>query len=246
MLDLKVLRICKVLNIKEFLNLLHTLLGKIDNLILLIYNKVTGLDNFLTHDGCHLSHLMAGFSTLQLLCKDIANLIQLGGFTTLTGNDQRCTCLINQNGVNLVDDTVVKVTLYQLLLVDNHVITKIVKSKFVISNVSNITVICLAAFFRLHVVQNYAYSQPKESVNLSHLVGITFRQVIIDCDNVNTFAFQGIQIGWQCSYKGLTFTSFHLGNTALMKYDSTDKLYFEMLHSKYSLGCLTNGSKCLW
>ena len=60
------------------------LLGKVDNLILLIYNKVTGLDNFLTHDGCHLSHLMAGFSTLQLLCKDIANLIQLGGFTTLT------------------------------------------------------------------------------------------------------------------------------------------------------------------
>ena len=83
-------------------------------------------------------------------------------------------------------------------------------------------------------------------MNLSHLVGITFRQVIIDCDNVNTFALQGIQIGRQCSYKGLTFTSFHLGDTALMKYDSTDELYFEMLHSKYSLGSLTDGSKCLW
>ena len=95
MLDLKVLRICKILNIKEFLNLLHTLLGKVDNLILLIYNKVTSLDNFLTHDGCHLSHLMAGFSTLQLLCKDIANLIQLGGLAALTGNDQRSTSLID-------------------------------------------------------------------------------------------------------------------------------------------------------
>ena len=189
---------------------------------------------------------MAGFSTLQLLCKDIANLIQLSGFTALTGNDQRSTCLIDQNGVNLVDDTVVKVTLYQLLLVDNHVITKVIESKLIIGNISNITVISCAALFRLHVIQNNTNGQAKESVNLSHLISITFRKVIIDCDNVNTFAFQGIQIGWQCSYKGLTFTSFHLGNTTLVKYDSTDELYFEMLHSQYSLGSLTDGSKCLW
>ena len=63
-LDLQVFRICQVLDIKEFLNLLDTLLGKVDDLIFLIYNEVTGLDNLLTHDGCHLGHLMAGFTAL--------------------------------------------------------------------------------------------------------------------------------------------------------------------------------------
>ena len=75
MLDLQILRICQVLDIKEFLNLLDTLLGKVDDLIFLIYNEVTGLDNFLAHDGCHLGHLMAGLTTFQLLCKDIAGLV---------------------------------------------------------------------------------------------------------------------------------------------------------------------------
>ena len=245
-LDLKVLRICKVLNIKEFLNLLHTLLSKVDNLVFLIYNEVSGLNNFLAHDSCHLGHLMAGFSTLQLLCKNIADLIQLGGLAALTGNDQRGTRLINQDGVDLIDDTVVKITLYQLLLVDNHVITKVIESKLVIGNISNVAVVCCTALFRLHIVQYNANGKTKESVNLSHLLSITLSQVIIDSYNVNALAFQRIQVGWKCGYQGLTFTSLHLSDTSLMKNDTTDQLYLEVLHSKYSLGSLTDGSKCLW
>ena len=77
-LDLQVLRICQVLDIKEFLNLLDTLLGKVDDLVLLIDNEVSSLDNFLTHDGCHLSHLMAGLTTLKLLSQNIAYFVKLG------------------------------------------------------------------------------------------------------------------------------------------------------------------------
>ena len=64
MLDFQIFRISQVLNMEEILNLMNTLLCQIDDLILLIYNEITGLDNLLTHNGCHLSHLMAGFTTL--------------------------------------------------------------------------------------------------------------------------------------------------------------------------------------
>ena len=83
-------------------------------------------------------------------------------------------------------------------------------------------------------------------MNLSHLLSITLSQVIIDSYNVNALAFQRIQVGWKCGYQGLTFTSLHLSDTSLMKNDTTDQLYLEVLHSKYSLGSLTDGSKCLW
>ena len=56
---------------------------------------------------------------------------------------------------------------------------------------------------------------------------------------MNALTCQCIQIGRQCSNKCLTFTGFHLGNSALMKDDSTYELYPEVLHSKNSLGGLT-------
>ena len=64
MLDLQILRISQVLNMEEFLNLMNTLLSKVYDLIFLIYNEVTCLDNFLAHDSCHLCHLVTGFTTL--------------------------------------------------------------------------------------------------------------------------------------------------------------------------------------
>ena len=244
-LDLQILRICQVLDIKEFLNLLDTLLGKVDDLIFLIYNEVTGLDNFLTHDGCHLGHLMAGLTTLQLLCKDITYFIKLGGFAALSGNDQRCTCLIDQDGVDLIDDTVVKISLNKLFFIDNHVVTKVIESKFVVGNVCDVTSICRTAFFRLHVVKYHAYSQAKELMDFTHPLGISFSQVVVDSYDVDTFSLKGIQVCRKCGNKSFTFTCFHLGDTALVKDDTTDDLYTVMLHSKHTLGSLTYGGKCL-
>ena len=244
-LDLQVFRICQVLDIKEFLNLLDTLLGKVDDLIFLIYNEVTGLDNLLTHDGCHLGHLMAGLTTLQLLCKDIAHLIKLGGLAALSGNDQRCTCLIDQDRVDLIDDTVVKISLNKLFFIDDHIVTKIIKSKFVVCYVCDVTSVCRTTLFRLHVVKYHAYSQAKELVNLTHPLSISFCQVVVDGYDVDTFSLKGIQICRKCGNKSFTFTCFHLGDTALVKDDTTDDLYTVMLHSKYTFGCLTYGGKCL-
>ena len=64
MLDFQILRICQVFNMEKFLNLMNALLCKVYDLIFLIYNEVTCLDNFFTHDSCHLGHLMAGFTAL--------------------------------------------------------------------------------------------------------------------------------------------------------------------------------------
>ena len=53
-LDFKILRICKVLNMEELLYLFHTILCEVYDLILLIYDEITGLVLNNTHDGIHL------------------------------------------------------------------------------------------------------------------------------------------------------------------------------------------------
>ena len=245
MLDFQVLRICQVFNIEEFLNLLHTLFSKIDDLIFFIYYEVTGLNNLFTHDGCHLCHLMAGFTTFQLLCKDIAYFIKLGGLTALSGNDKRCTCLVNQDGVDLIDDTVVQISLYQLFFIDDHIVTKIIKSQFVVCYICDIASVCCTALFWFHIIQDNTYCQSKELMNLTHPLSISFCQVVVDCYDMNAFTLQCIQICRKCRNKGFTFTGLHLCDTALMKNDTTDDLYTVMFHTKNSFGTFTYNRKSL-
>ena len=106
-LDFQVFRVCQVFNVKKLLNLFHTLFGEVYNLVLFIDNKVSGLDNLLTHNSGHLCHFPTGFSTLQLLCQNIADFIKLRGFAALSGNNKRCTGFVNQYRVHLIDDGIV-------------------------------------------------------------------------------------------------------------------------------------------
>ena len=177
---------------------------------------------------------MAGLTTLQLLCKDIAYFIKLGGLTALSGNDKRCTCLVNQDGVDLIDDTVVKISLYKLLFVDDHIVTKVIKSKFIVCYISNVASVCCTALFRFHVVEDNAYGQSEEFMDFTHPLSISFCQVVVDSYDMDTLAFEGIQVCRKGRHEGLTFTSLHLCD-----------LYTVMLHAKNSFRTFTNNCKSL-
>ena len=110
MLDFQVLRICQVFNIKVFLNLLDTVQSQVDNLILLIDNEISGLLNLLAHDGGQLRELGRRLALLQLLCQNVADFVELRGLSALSGDDQRCSGLIDQDRVHLVDDGVIQIS----------------------------------------------------------------------------------------------------------------------------------------
>ena len=64
MLDFQIFRVCVVVNVEELFNLVDTLLGKVDNLVLFINDKVTVFFHFFLHDCLHLSHLALVFAAL--------------------------------------------------------------------------------------------------------------------------------------------------------------------------------------
>ena len=151
MLQFQVVRICKVLYLEETLCLAHTFFCQICIFILFIDNIISGFLLFLIHENIHLGKFFC--STFgQLSYENITHLIQFSWLATLTGNDKWCSRLIDQYRIHLIDDRIMKTSLYKLLLVYNHVITQIIKSKFIISCIRNVTVICLTALIIIHII----------------------------------------------------------------------------------------------
>ena len=157
-LDLQILRIREVLDMEELLNLMDTLLGEVDGLLLLVDDEVTGLLDLLTKDRVELTELCGLLTTLKLTGQHIADLIELRGLSGLSGNDERCTCFIDQDGIDLIDDAVVKATKYLLVLIHRHVITEVVETELVIRDIGDITVIGGLTLLGGHGVQNHTYA----------------------------------------------------------------------------------------
>ena len=128
MLDLQIFRISQVLDLEELFYFLNSIRCQMNNLIFLIDDEISGFLNFLTHDSIHLGKFLTCLSSFQRMCHIITQLIELCGFSTLSGNNQRCSRLINQNRVNLIDDGVMQFSLYQLLFINHHIITQIIET----------------------------------------------------------------------------------------------------------------------
>ncbi len=65
-------------------------------------------------------------------------------------NNQWRTSFINQNRVNFINDGIVQISLHSLVNILHHIIAEIVKTKFIICTIGNITSISFFALLWLH------------------------------------------------------------------------------------------------
>ena len=138
-----------------------------------------------------------------------------------------------------------KSALNQFFLINNHVVTKIIKTEFVIRDIGDVTVICLTALVIVIRVQDHADGEAQPAMYGAHPLRITVSQVVIDRNDVNALSLQCIQISGKCGHQGFTFTGTHLGDTALMQDHTTDQLHTEGLQAQYTIIRLTHNSKGL-
>ena len=144
-LNLNIFRVRQVVNMEELLTLLNSLLSQSDDLVLLIHNEITCLSDLLAHNSGHLRDFAACLPLLKLASQHITDLVQLCRLSTLTGNNQRRSCFINKDRVDLVDDGIIQLSLNQSVLINNHVVTKIVKSILVIRYICDVLRILCAS-----------------------------------------------------------------------------------------------------
>ena len=237
----QVFRCHQVINCKIIFCFLDTTTGNGCSLCLFI-NDVIGI--FI---GIFLILLAVHFDNhgrSQSLCELVHNAIQRSGLVPTTRNNQWRSCFINQDGVHFVDDGKVMFPLYLVFLIDNHVISQVVKAQFVVSTISNITGICFTPLVIGQTMQNTANRQAQEPKHLAHFIGLCFCQVVVYGDNMNALARQCIQIGCNAGYQSFTFTGFHFCNSSLMQNDCTNNLYWKRFLAQYTIRCFPDSCQC--
>ncbi len=159
------------------------------------------------------------------------------------GDDQRGTRLVDEDGVDLVDDGEVVSALHQIGLLPRHVVAQVVETEFVVGAVGDVGVVLLAALRRLLVGDDAAGAHAEETVDTTHELGLVAGQVVVDGDDVDALAFEGVEVRRQRGHQGLAFTGLHLGDVAPMQRGATHELHVEVAQSEGTLGRLPHGGE---
>ena len=239
--DGAVFRIAQIVQMEKFLRLGNAAGGQRGGLGLFIHD-VVGVDVgvFLL-----LGVGLRNDEALQLADEGVRHVVELRGLVALTGDDQRGTGFIDQDGVHLVHDGKVVAPLHQLAGVDGHIVTQIVKAHLVVGAIGDVGLIGLLALLFGKIVNDQPHAQSQEAVNLAHPLRVTLGQIVIDGDDMDALAGQRIQIGRQRRHQRFALTGLHLGDAALVQHDTAHQLYRIGTQTQHTVRRLTDGGESL-
>ena len=232
--------ICQVFHAEEPLGLGNAVAGQTNGAGLFVHIVVAaeGVVVFLVL-GFGKDLLVEGSNEL------VGHFIELGGILALAGDNQRGTGFINEDGVHLVHNGEIVAALHQLLLVNCHVVTQVIEAQFVVGAVGNIGIIGHTALGGGHAGNHQADGQTHVAEHLAHPLTLVFCQIVVDGDNVDTAAGEGVEVGGQNGNQGFAFAGLHFSDTTLVQNDAAHQLHREGAHSQHPVGSLPDGSKCL-
>ena len=229
----KIVGIHKVFNLEKRFCFLDTRACKCRSSCLFV-NDIVALDVLAALFIVKLFNL--GF--YKALCKNVGSNVKVGRFVALTRYNKRSSCLVDKNGVNLVNDGKVKGSLNLLVLVNDHIITKIVKTKLVVCTVGYVGVVSLSALVVIQTVNNKSNRKTHKTEDFTHPFRVASCKIVVNRNNVNAMSRQRVKISREGCNQGFTFTCSHFADSSLMKNYTADNLNGIVLHSENSEGGL--------
>ena len=148
--------------------------------------------------------------------------VALGRGTT---DDERRTGVVDQDGVNLIDDGIVVLALHEVGGRHGHVVAEVVEAKLVVGTKGDIGLVGAAALLAVGLVLVDAIDgEAVELIERAHPLGVALGEVVVDSDDVDTIARESVEEDGERGDEGLTLTRGHLGDLALMKHLTTKDL----------------------
>lgn len=92
-----------------------------------------------------------------------------------------------------------------------------------------------------HVRDDAADGEPEEAVDAAHPLRVTLRQVVVDRDDVDALARDGVQIGGKGADQRLALTGLHLGDIAEVQRSAAHQLHVVVPLTQHPLGGLAHG-----
>ena len=231
-----------VIDTQAALDLLKTALGGGDSVLGLVHDVVArGLD--VLGGGEHvvrhvLAALKATHGTREVL-------VGAGGLGAGARDDERGTRLVDQDGVNLVDDGVVVAALHTLLGAGNHVIAQVIETELGVGAVRDVGLVGRTLELERHVVLEQTDGHAQVLVDAAHPLGIALCQVIVDGNDMHALAGDSVEVAGQGGDERLALAGLHLGDVALVQCHGANELHVKVAHTHGALGSLAHGGKGL-
>ena len=235
-----VFRVGHVFNLEIRLGLAHAARRDGGRLGLFV-NNIVGVNVILAFFGVDLND----FERRQGGGKTVGNSVQLGRFVALARNDERRARLVDQNGVDFVDNGKVVSALDHFFLVNGHVVAQVVKAHFVVGAIGDVAGISVAALGVGHAVYNHADRQTEKTVDFAHPVAVALGQVVVDRDQMHALAFKRVEIKRQGGDQRFAFAGLHFGDTTLVQHDAADELHAVREHAEHTARGFTAHGKCV-
>ena len=231
-----------VIDTQAALDLLKTALGGGDGVLGLVHDVVARGFNVLGGGEHVVRHVL---TALQAAHGAREVLVGAGGLSAGARDNERRPGLIDQDGVDLVDDGVVVTALHALLGTGDHVVAQVIETELGVGAVSDVCLVGRTLELERHVVLEQTDGHAQVLVDAAHPLGVALGKIIIDSNDVHALAGNSVEIAGQGGDERLALAGLHLGNMTLMKRHGADELYIKVAHARDALGSLTHGGKSL-
>ena len=169
--------------------------------------------------------------------------VQLGGVGDATGDDQRGPGLVDEDGVDLVDDGVHVAPLHLVQGGGRHVVPQVVEADLVVRAVRDVAAVVEPLLGRRlpESGDHQADLEAHPPVDLTHPLRVAPGQVVVDRDQVDALAREAVEVGRQGRHQGLALTGLHLGDPAEVEGRAAHQLHVEVALADDPVGRLPHG-----
>ena len=231
-----------VIDTQAALDLLKTALGGGNGVLGLVHDVVTRGFNVLGGGEHVVRHVLAALKATHGT-REV--LVGTGGLSPSARDDERGTCLVDQDGVDLVDDGVMVAALHALLGASDHVVAQVIETELGVGAVGDVCLVGRTLELKGHVVLEQTDGHSQVLVDAAHPLGVALGQVIVDGNDVYTLAGNSVEVAGQRGDQGLAFAGLHLGDMPLVQCHGANELHVKVTHARDALGSLTHGGKGL-
>ena len=181
-----------VVDAERGLDLLKADLGGVDRLFGLVHLEVL-VEHEVRHDA---GELVVGVGRARARARD----------------DERRSRLVDEDGVDLVDDGEVVAALHAGRRPRDHVIAQVVETELGVRAVGDVGLVGGDLLRGAHAVLNQADLHAEEAVNLAHPLGVAAGEVVVHGDDMDVVARKRVQIAREGGHERLAFARLHLGD----------------------------------
>ena len=133
----------------------------------------------------------------------------------------------------------------QILCLDLHVVPEIVKPQFIVGDIGYVAGIGLLTHPIIHPAGDAAHRHAQKFKHFAHPSRIAAGQIVVDRNNMDTFALKGHQIGGQGRHQGFPLTRAHFCNHPVKQNSAPNQLHIKGAKAEGPRGAFADNRKNL-